>query len=386
MENNSSIKKPKKHHSNLTVNNPFPEVELNEEFNQSVENNPYIEKIKETPVFKDDEIHEAEFEEIPNESISLFQRNDQPTIDSEEEFESDEVEMEEEPPPYPTHSFEEGASPDIEKLRRRKPLNSKIIFNIFAICLLIAIAFVLSLKVLWSGDTAEKTSQVSQTDFDSAEEVSVEKARAIIEEANKELDVILSTDNLSEYPTETTAIPSLLDVEEPVVVDGKIEYSNTSQNINFSYPSEWLELMSFTSKERPKNVQNVVMVGRSPESGIVDNMRISIEGTPKSITSKHYFEETEGLMQQVFPKFQLVSTEELTVSGREAPSRIYTWIPVEELERTPFVQEQIALKQQQIYLAGKEKVYVVTFTATATDFDEHYAKYKEILSTLELDN
>lgn len=389
MESNSKFKKPKnRRKDDLIIGDRFPEEDLSAVTGQNVETEPYIEETERDFSLRSEEVFEAEFEEIPDETVSLFQRDDQ--IEKEPVDDDDSIKEEEEKEkdtPYPTHSFEEGANPDIERLRRKKPLKNKVLFNIFAICLLLAIALVLILKVLSSGGDTEEALPVPQTEFESGEEVSVEKAKTIIEEANKELDVILPTSEATDSPAGTvTTLPALPEEEEPVVVDGKIEYINDAQNIHFTYPSEWLELLSFTAKKRPENVKNVVMVGRSADSGVVDNMRISIEGTPKSITSKHYFEKTEGLMQQVFPKFQLISTDELTVSGREAPSRVYTWTPEAELERTPFAQEQIALKQQQIYVAGKEKVYVITFTATAKEFDDQYPKYKEILSTLELDN
>lgn len=394
MENESKFKKMKNRFRNKnTLHDQLSDEESLKEINRSTESEPYIED-GETFKQESGETYDAEFEEIPKESISLFQRNgtskEDVFEDSDNPEEEEIIEVEEEAEqgqPYPTHSFEEGVSPDIERLRRKKPLKGKVLFNIIAICLLLAIALVLILKVLSSGGETNEALPVPQSDFESGEEVSVEKAKSIIEEANKELDVILPTEEVTDTPTgSVVTLPTLPEEEEPVVVDGKIEYQNDAQNIQFTYPSEWLELLSFTAKERPENVKNVVMVGRSAESGIVDNMRISIEGTPKSITSKHYFEKTEGLMQQVFPKFQLISSDELTVSGREAPSRVYTWTPEAELERTPFEQEQIALKQQQIYVAGQEKVYVITFTATAKEFDKQYPKYKEVLSTLELDN
>lgn len=272
--------------------------------------------------------------------------------------------------------------PEIEFIKSRKKLNNKVIFNIFAIGLLIAIALVLILKVAFS-DGGNETLPVPQEEFENGEEISVEKAKEIIEQANKDLG------NIQEEQTDTTnegVLPTLPSEDEEVVDTGTIEYDNSSHGIHFTYPSEWLELFSFTTKEKPENVENIVMVGYPADSGKIDNMRISIEGTPVSITAKKYFQSTENLMKDVFPKFQLIEEGELTVSGREAPTRTYTWVPEGELERTPYEQEWVYIKQQQIYVAGKDKVYVVTFTSDKEDFDSNFEKYKDIISTLELEN
>lgn len=272
--------------------------------------------------------------------------------------------------------------PEIEFIKNRKKLNNKVVFNIFAIGLLIAIALVLILKVVFS-DGGNEALPVPQEEFENGEEISVEKAKEIIEQANKDLG------NIQEEQTDTTnegVLPTLPSEDEEVVDTGTIEYDNSSHGIHFTYPSEWLELFSFTTKEKPENVENIVMVGYPVDSGKIDNMRISIEGTPVSITAKKYFQSTENLMKNVFPKFQLIEEGELTVSGREAPTRTYTWVPEGELERTPYEQEWVYIKQQQIYVAGKDKVYVVTFTSDKEDFDSNFEKYKDIISTLELEN
>lgn len=178
-------------------------------------------------------------------------------------------------------------------------------------------------------------------------------------------------------------LPSLPD-ETPIENKETKSYFNSKYNISFEYPLEWEEIIEFEYSESSDNVENVIMVGILDEKNNINNMRISIEDIPVSITSKEYIEKTDGLLEEVFPKFQSMNSGEITVSGREAPTRMYIWVPQTELDRTPYKQEWSRIQQYQIYVSGKTKMYVVTFTANKDMFLDNFKTYENILKTLTL--
>lgn len=253
--------------------------------------------------------------------------------------------------------------------KEKKPFHvGKVILPIAIIVLLILI-FLVAKAIL----TREEGSGTEAT-FSSGENVSVEKALELTEMASEK----------SENLNSINALPSVPSTETTEETEALPHFTDKSLGIDFLYPREWVELGQFQTKPTASSVKNVIMVGYPVDSNVMENMRISIEETPTSITSKEYFKETEGRMKEIFPKFQSVDSGEITVSGREAPTRTYLWVPQSEIDRTEFHQEWTRLKQYQVYVAGKRKVYLVTFTADEDSFNKNVSKYQEVLKGLQL--
>ena len=150
------------------------------------------------------------------------------------------------------------------------------------------------------------------------------------------------------------------------------------------YPSNWIENYQFQINKTSDNVNNIVLLTNTPEYVELDNMRITVEYTKKSITAKEYIRQTEEKMKQIFPELTIVNTGEITVSGREAPTRVYIWVPEEELAKSEFPQEWKRIQQYQVYVSGNNKMYIVTFTGSIDGFSKNYEKYEKILDTLVL--
>lgn len=278
--------------------------------------------------------------------------------------------------------------------KKKSPL-----LNIFLIALIAIIGLILAITLiskLFGGNDNSEIS-ISSSEFETAEQISVQKAKELIEETNS-VDEIVGFEEGEEIKFEggegfasdnktsnnQTGLVSFREEEVVVNSNGLVPYSNARFGASFEHPPEWTELTGFTAKETAKNVSNVVMVGYPAESDTIENVRISMEGTPVSISSKEYFSKTEGLMGQTFNKFSLIKKGETTANGGEAPYRIYQWIPTSEEEEHTYEKYKTKIKQYQVYLAGKEKVYVVTFTAEASVFDKNFEKYNKVLSTLSL--
>lgn len=164
--------------------------------------------------------------------------------------------------------------------------------------------------------------------------------------------------------------------------DQKSTYLNSDYNIEFQYPASWVETYDFRTLDTKDNVHNIVMLGNSAGNVVLNNMRIVVEDTKQSLTSKQYVEKTEELMRNTFPEFQSIDTGEITVAGRGALTRMYLWVPDSEKARTPYPQEWTRIQQYQIYVSGQAKMYIITFTATREDFSKFYNTYESILNTL----
>lgn len=317
------------------------------------------------------------------------------------EDEEDEDEFVYEPPVAPSDAHEEElpqvgetdevAAPEeesdedirslISKKREKKqkkpkdevpPSNGKKTKIIFGIIILILLLLIFMVGKALLGESGPKGQGVDES-FTSAENISVEKAVELTEIASQKAE---GMNTISSLPTVTT--------EEGVEEEQDFVYEDAGLGVKFEYPKEWVELGQFQTKQTADSVKNVIMVGYPAESDILENMRITIEATPTSITAKEYFNETEGRMKEIFPKFQHVTSGEITVSGREAPTRTYLWVPQSELDRTQYHQEWTRLKQYQVYVAGKTKMYLVTFTSDEKIFDKNMSKYQDILKNLQL--
>lgn len=276
-----------------------------------------------------------------------------------------------------------------EKVQSKKKKSKRALLNILLISFIIIMGLFIIVMFTGGGDNEDVTTEPSKSEIKEGEAISVQKAKEIVEDANSHLEEATSENTYG--GNESTEAISLLD--EDISSDtnstpnenGQMNFADIHNGISFTYPTEWMELFSFTTKPVPMGVKNAVMVGYPADSKIIDNMRISIEGTPLSISAKKYFTETEGVMEQTFHKFQLIKKGETTVAGGEAPYRIYSWIPETEENFSPYEKDWLKIKQYQVYVAGKEKVYVVTFTAEDKLFNKNFKKYEEILSSLELE-
>lgn len=177
-------------------------------------------------------------------------------------------------------------------------------------------------------------------------------------------------------------LPSLNTIENVEqknnVIEGFLEYK--SNLISFQYPSDWTFFEDFNSKKTKSNVSNVLLLGNQ-----YNNLRISIEKTPVDITTKKYFEETVEKMKTVFHKYQLIKEGQTIVSGRESFYRLYKWLPEEEELKSKYPEEWTRIKQYQLYVAGKEHVFVITFTSKEEDFNNNYPIYEKILKTMTLE-
>lgn len=312
-----------------------------------------------------------------NENISVLQDEEDSIFTIRDDIE-DETYPETEDEKEEAINLDNNETEDVENNKEKTskiqtPNNKKILMIAgiigLSIVLLFSMVFITKLIIKDNNKPTEtQTEVVENNDNKKAEDIVIERVKEIVNKANEKTKVI----NLP-----TTSV----DGEQK---DTYFTYTNDYYGISFKYPSNWIENYQFQLKKTDNNVKNIVLLTQPPEEENLDNMRITIEYTKKSITAKEYIRQTEEKMKQIFPELTIVNTGEITVSGREAPTRVYIWVPEEELEKSDFPQEWKRIQQYQVYVAGNNKMYIVTFTGTVDTFSKNYEKYEQILETLEL--
>lgn len=285
-----------------------------------------------------------------------------------------------------------------DKKKKGKKIKSKK--GLIIIVLLAFILLILSMSILKKSD--EKATDTNKDiSVEEGAEISVAEARKKLDEMSNEADKIYDDYEDEDYDSDDVIeIGSGVDevndedidgsVFEQTNLDGKIvqqpdgsvKFSDPQFGISFTYPSRWKEIHGFTLKQVPENVQNTIMLSEYPNINLLDNIRITVEHTKQSVSAKKYFDHTVDYMGTVFNKYQLIDSGELTASGGEAMYRTYTWIPKGEEEKSKYENNWMKVKQKQVYIAGNQKMYIVTMTADEKSFAKRDKEFSEILKTL----
>lgn len=287
------------------------------------------------------------------------------------------------------------------KVTAKKKSNKMLLILIAVVptaILMFVVVFLVAALLTTSKDTPTDTADLNSIPTEQIEEgaeLSVSEAQAILEGAKKEADLVtveLDEDGVpkqtisSNIIDETKLGTDAFDLTE--IDDGRISkneigdytFADPSSGLSLTYPGKWNEVYGFTAKERPINVNNVVLIGSDPSVSKADNMRISIEATQQSVSAKEYFDKTVDLFAENFDEYQLISSGEKTISGGEAMYRVYSWSTKETVPEVRSSKDRIT--QYQVYIAGQEKMHVITFTSMSDKFDRNYDTYEEILSTI----
>lgn len=293
--------------------------------------------------------------------------------------------------------LQKGKSSNDKKKKGKKVKSKK---GLIIIVLLAFILLILSMSILKKSD--EKATDTNKDiSVEEGAEISVAEARKKLDEMSNEADKIYDEYEDEDYDSDDVIeIGSGVDevndedidgsVFEQTNLDGKIvqqpdgsvKFSDPQFGISFTYPSRWKEIHGFTLKQVPENVQNTIMLSEYPNINLLDNIRITVEHTKQSVSAKKYFDHTVDYMGTVFNKYQLIDSGELTVSGGEAMYRTYTWTPKGEEEKSKYEKNWMKVKQKQVYIAGNQKMYIVTMTADEKSFAKRDKEFSEILKTL----
>lgn len=262
---------------------------------------------------------------------------------------------------------------DIEPNKKNK---NKLLPIIIALVVIVAgIGGFMAVKTLFGNNTAPVVS-----DTTSSENVDKDTVDSIVKETQEVVDNANSS--AEQYEKNNELPPQVgVDIDEEINIENEQASTSTTKTyadnvVSFTYPSEWVEVPEFKTRTTDDNVTNIIMLGLTPtDVEDTNNMRITIEKTLTSITAKDYLAKTEELMKKSFTNIKTRKSAELTIAGREAPSRIYTFND----------ESGNSVEQFQIYVAKDRDIYVITFTSSEKNFAKNLETYKTILKTLKLE-
>ena len=267
---------------------------------------------------------------------------------------------------------------DLKQPKQKKKI--KPLFIIIGLIVLIAILLIFVVVSLFSGDSTSKKSSIPSTSTTVVknEEIDNETVNNLVEETQEIIDNANST--TEEFVQNNELPPQVgIDIDDEIIEENMTETTKTktfaNNSISFNYPKEWEEISSFNTRETDSNIKNIVMLGLTPlDAEDTNNMRITVEETLTAMTAKDYVTQTENLMKQSFSNIKMRKSTELTIAGREAPSRIYTFND----------EAGNSVEQFQIYVANGQNMYVITFTSAEESFVKNLETYKEILKTIQI--
>jgi hypothetical protein len=152
--------------------------------------------------------------------------------------------------------------------------------------------------------------------------------------------------------------------------DGQfLTYSNEGKGFSIGYPPDW---------EQTEDVEGTVVLFKSPAESATDAVRESVGVTTEdlpssSITLEEYTTAALGQVGDVIPNFDLISSEETTLSGQPAHKIVYTGL-----------QDQIALQWQQVFTVSGPTAFILTFVSTPQSYDLFAPTAESIFDTFRL--
>lgn len=263
---------------------------------------------------------------------------------------------------------------DGEEKSKKKIKPIIIVAILIALLAIFLIVFVLG---LFSGDSDNNTTIPTPPPVTENTEIDNETVNNLVEETQ---DIIENATSTTEEFIENNELPPQVGIDiDDEILEETTETLPTktfaNNSISFTYPKEWSEISSFNTRETNSNVTNIVMLGLTPlDTEDTNNMRITVEETLTSVTAKDYVNQTENLMKESFTNIKMRKSAELTIAGREAPSRIYTFND----------ESGNSIEQFQVYVANGRDMYVITFTSSEENFMKNLNTYKEILKTIQI--
>ena len=165
----------------------------------------------------------------------------------------------------------------------------------------------------------------------------------------------------------TGAIATDTTIASGQTVDERQSYENKSDGFSLQFPK--------TRTFQEKAFQSAVMFFSPLGSWdkIRENVGVVKKALDKVYTLDEYYSLTKPGLIKLIPGFTEVSNTAIKVNDIDGQKLIYTW-----------VQWTTQLKREQVYLIKDKAVYIVTYTAPESSFDEFIQKVDEMVATLEI--
>jgi serine/threonine-protein kinase len=154
----------------------------------------------------------------------------------------------------------------------------------------------------------------------------------------------------------------------PTDIPNFTAYTNSTHNVRIQYPQKW---------EKSEGVMGSTVAFASPQESAKDlfkeNVNLYVQALPADakITLDEFTQQSIAQIKQMITDAQMVESTSDTLSNLPAHRVVYTG-----------KQGQFNLKFYQTYLLKDSKVYIMTYTAQADQFDKYLPEARAIIDSL----
>lgn len=144
-------------------------------------------------------------------------------------------------------------------------------------------------------------------------------------------------------------------------------YESATDGFAIEYPSDW------TFQEHVYNTSVMFFSPLKSWDDIKENVSITKTALNKPYTLEEYYAINKSDLASLKPWFTEVSNKLITLHDKQFQQLIYTGMS-----------NGIELKWQQLSYIYNQSIYVLTYTATSTTFDEYIDAVNAMVATLEI--
>lgn len=145
-------------------------------------------------------------------------------------------------------------------------------------------------------------------------------------------------------------------------------YESATDDFAIEYPSDR------TFQEHVYNTSVMFFSPLKSWDDIKENVSITKTALNKPYTLEEYYAINKSDLASLKPWFTEVSNEIITIHDKQFQQLIYTGMS-----------NGIELKWQQVSYIANQSIYVLTYTATSTTFDEYIEEVNAMVATLEIE-
>jgi len=142
-------------------------------------------------------------------------------------------------------------------------------------------------------------------------------------------------------------------------------YTNKDKGFSITFPADW---------ERKEGQMGTIVLALSPQEGPADqfreNVNVTIEDLPKTLSSDEYVEACLGTLRKVLTDLQEHENSAMNVADAPAKRLIFS-----------HRMDAVKVKAMQCVLVKGTRGYVITCSAAPDQFDTYRPKFDEIVQS-----
>lgn len=150
----------------------------------------------------------------------------------------------------------------------------------------------------------------------------------------------------------------------PGVKKGYIEYIGPT--FTLQVPTQW---------KQTSNPQFQALFLAPEERGFSANLGVTVDLTAEEATVEMIAEAARKYQYQDYPQYFIISEQSLTVDGKPAFKRVYTWHSAEH---------DLDITQVQLFVKDGVTLYILTATSLKKDYDRYKNIFREMMDSFQL--